>query len=467
MDENVKEQDVLLVKEKDNDKLQVLAGTDEKGKLKTVPPTQENEPDFLKIDKGGTVLENFLSNLTRQYKDPTHFQFFKVPVGSVGKTIVALQEMFKNPETNKEAIENSRFKTEDFGQKKAFQPIDESRIDWKQLERLGVTKEILEKTGSLDSMLKWQKSPILIPIVGRFDDITLKTDVRLSFKENSEGKITLGVHAWQNEPELRKPYFGVKFTDKDVASFRQTGNLGRIANAEYKPGELTPVYLSVDKLTNELVAARADRIKIPTEFLGVKLDDMQQKFLKEGKGVYLEGLTTTNGKTFNATLQADADRKGLGLRYTEAPNIQTGQSKQQEQSQSGQQGYFIPKKLGGVELSGEQHTNLKEGGTIYVNGMTDKKGELYNAYVKFDFEEGKPKFYQWNPDKVKEVTPDNAARTQVAVNSDGKTNEATRNVKEPLASGQTKPTEQQKAKEKENKEEKKEEPKKSKGHKIS
>lgn len=46
-------------------------------------------------------------------------------------------------------------------------------------------------------------------------------------------------------------------------------------------------------------------------------------------------------------------------------------------------------------------------------------------------------FLKWNPDKsqAKEVTPDNASRTQVAVNSEGKTNEATKHVKEPAQAG--------------------------------
>jgi hypothetical protein len=52
-------------------------------------------------------------------------------------------------------------------------------------------------------------------------------------------------------------------------------------------------------------------------------------------------------------------------------------------------------------------------------------------------------FYKWNHDKSKEISPDNASKTQVAVNSEGKTNEATKSVDEPLKKGQTQPTENQ------------------------
>ena len=68
------------------------------------------------------------------------------------------------------------------------------------------------------------------------------------------------------------------------------------------------------------------------------------------------------------------------------------------------------------------------------------------------------------------VVPDDRHKTQVAVNSEGKTNEATKNVKEPLTKGQTQPTEKQadKQEKKEAKGNKQEtdKPKKSKGRKI-
>ena len=60
--------------------------------------------------------------------------------------------------------------------------------------------------------------------------------------------------------------------------------------------------------------------------------------------------------------------------------------------------------------------------------------------MKFDF-------FKWNPDKAKkqgaEVKPAEESKTQVAVNNEGKANEATKNVKEPLKQGQQKPTENQ------------------------
>ncbi len=72
--------------------------------------------------------------------------------------------------------------------------------------------------------------------------------------------------------------------------------------------------------------------------------------------------------------------------------------------------------------------------------MKDKKGKEFNAYVKVNNEKTKLDFFKWNPDKSKEISPDNASKTQVAVNSEGKTNEATKSVNEPLKKEQIQPT---------------------------
>jgi len=80
------------------------------------------------------------------------------------------------------------------------------------------------------------------------------------------------------------------------------------------------------------------------------------------------------------------------------------------------------------------------------------KGEPFNAYVKVNKEKGKLDFFKWNPDRAKkqgaEVKPAEESKTQVAVNTHGKANEATKNVKEPLKQGQQKPTENQENKQK-------------------
>lgn len=440
MNENVNDQDVLLVADKKDNKLKVVEGMGEDGKLKTLSSNKKNEALFMKLDKQGNVLDNFFSNFHRQYKDPTHFQFFKVPANLVENLSAVLQEMLQHPYVpyNKETLDMHRVSSDEISTKQTYQPIDESRIDWNQLEKLGVTRETLEATGSLDAMLNWGKSPVLIPITPKFDDVTLRTDARLSFRE-IEGKLTVAIHAVRKSPDLDRPFFGIHFTDDEKKSLLKSGNAGSVLNVEYSGQKPIAAYISIDKLTNELVAVRADKIHIPNEIKGVSLNDKQMQDLKEGKAIYLEDMLSKSGKLFNATLQINADKKGLEFSFDNDHK----QTQQQSNSE-----FAIPTKLGGIELSEADQTQLKAGETIYIYGMKDREGQEYNAYVKVNPEENKLNFYRWNPDKSKtnEVTPDNVSKTQVAVNSDGKTNEATKKIEAPLKKGQSAPTEVQEKK---------------------
>ena len=54
--------DILLVFDKEKKTINAVKGVDENGELQTVPPKQEHNNDFLKVDKQGNALENFLKN---------------------------------------------------------------------------------------------------------------------------------------------------------------------------------------------------------------------------------------------------------------------------------------------------------------------------------------------------------------------------------------------------------------------
>jgi hypothetical protein len=457
MDKNVKEQDVLLVKEKNSNELKVVSGMDKDGKLKTVKPTAENEPDFLKIDKHGNILENFYENFMRQAKDPTHFHFFKVPADKVNEIVPKLQDALKNPEKseNKEFIDMHRVDPESLLKKQEqtqrqpqeqTQPslsnnaIDERRVDWSQFERLGITRETLEKTGNLNKLLNWQKTDLL-PISLKFDDVSLRTDARLGLRETPDGKLSVAVHAIRKEPELDKYYFGVKFTDEDKQNLLKTGNLGRVAEVEYRQGEKIPIFISIDKQTNELVAVRTDKIKIPEMVKGVQLNEVQKKNLAEGKAVWLENMTSKKNTPFSAYLQFNADKKGFEFLFDNERQAQNQTQKQGNEQKD------VPKTFRKQELNEDQRSSLREGKTVYINGLHDKQGKQYSGYITLDKENGKldfmfPKAYK-EAVAAGKVVPDDRHKTQVAVNSEGKTNEATKNVQEPLNKGQSQPTEKQ------------------------
>ena len=432
--------------EKEAGKLSVVSGIDDKGKLQTTEAKNVHQAAFFKFNNKDGLLKNFMTNFLKQFNEPSRFGLYKVVANNVEQGVASLHTMLQNREKpeNKQQLADSQVRFDDFLPKqKNATAIDESKIDWKQLDNLGLTRERLEQSGELDKMLNWQKSD-LVTIAIPMGDTTIYTDARLAFRTDGEGNIGLAVHPLRKEPQLDFPYMGHKFSPEEKEQLLATGNLGKTIEITPKNGEPFAAYISIDPQTNELIALRADRVNIPKEIKGVTLSDAQYKDLVEGKAVKVEGMTAKSGKSFNATLQVNAEKKGIEFIF------ENKQGLKERQQHSQQQG--APHKLCGLELSDKQREALDSGRTLYLKNMVDKEGQPFNAYVKMDKEQNRPRFYKWNPDKKQETGKEKVVavaeehKTQIAVNNQGKTNEATKNVNEPLKSGQTQPTAVQKQK---------------------
>ena len=437
--------------EKETGKLSVVSGIDDKGKLQTTEAKDVHQAAFLEFNNKDGLLKNFMTNFLKQFNEPSRFGLYKVVANNVEQGVASLHTMLQNREKpeNKQQLADSQVRFDDFLPKqKNATAIDESKIDWKQLDDLGLTRERLEQSGELAKMLNWQKSN-LITITVPIGDTTIYTDARLAFRTDGEGNIGLAIHPLRKEPQLDFPYLGHKFSSEEKEQLLATGNLGKTIEITPKNGEPFAAYVSIDPQTNELIALRADRVAIPKEIKGVTLSDAQYKDLVEGKAVKVEGMTAKSGKSFDAILQVNAEKKGIEFIF------ENKQGLKERQQHSQQQG--APRKLCGLELSDKQCEALDSGRTLYLKNMVDKEGQPFNAYVKMDKEQNRPRFYKWNPDKKQEtgkgkvVAVAEEHKTQVAVNNQGKTNEATKNVNEPLKSGQTQPTAAQKQKQDEKK----------------
>lgn len=440
--------------EKEMGKLSVVSGIDDKGNLQTTEATAANQAAFLKFNSKDGLLKNFMNNFLKQFNDPTRFGLYKVLSNNVEQGVDNLRTLLQSREKpeSKQQLTEVGVPFEDYlPRQKNTTIIDAEKVDWKQLDNLGLSREQLEQSGELDKMLNWQKSD-LITIAIPMGDTTIYTDARLAFRTDGEGNIGLAIHPLRKEPQLDCPYMGYKFSPEEKEQLLTTGNLGKTIEVTPKNGESFSAYVSIDPQTNELIALRADRVNIPKKIKGVTLSDAQYKDLVEGKAVKVEDMTAKSGKTFNATLQVNAERKGIEFIF----DGNHGFKERQQQTQ--QQG--TPHKLCGLELSEKQREALNNGRTLYLKNMVDKEGNSFNAYVRMDKEQNRPRFYKWNPDKKQDAGKEKVVavaeehKTQVAVNNDGKTNEATKHVNEPLKTGQTQPTAAQKQKQDENKQKK-------------
>ena len=459
----VQEDRTEVKNEKEVGKLSVISSIDDKGNLKTTEAVAANQAAFLKFNNKDGLLKNFMTNFLKQFNNPTHFGLYKVLADNVELGVDNLRTMLQSREKpeSKQQLAEIGVSFEDYlPQKKNATAIDPEKVDWKMLDNLGLSREQLEQSGDLDKMLNWQKTN-LVTIAVPIGDTTIYTEARLAFRTDDSGNIGLVAHPIRKEPQLDYPYMGYKFSADEKEQLISTGNLGKTIEVTPKNGDPFSAYVSIDPQTNEIIALRTDRVNIPKEIKGVTLSDAQYKDLVEGKAVKVEGMTAKSGKTFNATLQVNAERKGIEFIFDNSKNLKEQQELRQGQSQQG-----APHKLCGLELSDKQREVLDSGRTLYLKNMVDKQGQSFNAYVRMDKEQNRPRFYKWNPDKKQETGKEKVVavaeehKTQVAVNNHGKTNEATKNVKEPLKTGQTQPTDGQKQKLDENKQ------KKYRGHKM-
>lgn len=409
--ENPQISDIVLVLDKMELLIQAVSEINKNGKYSTVPADKEHQNSFLKIDRYATFFENFLKNFWSQLKDPTHFglftmkeeEFDKPEVKQAiedlaeGKKTKAVEEFLKKyeitPKNQTEQSINNQNSEEMAKKNQTQQPVveandqqqnnqyryNESMINWDQLKNFGLSREYLQERGLLDSMLKGYKTNQLVPINLNFGSAVLRTDARLSLQQSNTGEVVLAIHGIRKQPELERPYFGHIFSEEDKKNLLETGNMGRVVELKGRNGEYIPSFISLDKMTNEVVAMRAETVYIPNEIKGVQLTDQEKNDLREGKKVYIEGMTAKSGNEFNAHIQVSAERRGIDFIF-ENDRI------------------FNRTALGGVELTKQQIEDLNAGKAIFVEDMQRKDGELFSSYVKLDEATGRPNYTRYNPD---------------------------------------------------------------------
>ena len=409
--ENPQMSDIVLVLDKMELLIQAVSDINKNGKYSTVPADKEHQNSFLKIDRYATFFENFLKNFWSQLKDPTHFglftmkeeEFDKPEVKQAiedlaeGKKTKAVEEFLKKyeitPKNQTEQSINNQNSEAMAKKNQTRQPVveandqqqnnqyryNESMINWDQLKNFGLSREYLQERGLLDSMLKGYKTNQLVPINLNFGSAVLRTDARLSLQQSNTGEVVLAIHGIRKQPELERPYFGHIFSEEDKKNLLETGNMGRVVELKGRNGEYIPSFISLDKMTNEVVAMRAENVYIPNEIKGVQLTDQEKNDLREGKKVYIEGMTAKSGNEFNAHIQVSAERRGIDFIF-ENDRI------------------FNRTALGGVELTKQQIEDLNAGKAIFVEDMQRKDGELFSSYVKLDEATGRPNYTRYNPD---------------------------------------------------------------------
>ena len=428
------EKDVLLVLDKQQGKVSAVKGFDDEGNLQTVEPTQARSGEFMQVDKNSDVFSNFISNFFRRYQDTEGLALFRSKATEAEQNAKAIEDNHRNPTPEGDRrVEMLRVPKPDSNGSRQDYRFDPAKINWEDLKKVGITADTLKNTKDFDRVMRGYKSRNTYTVSGSIGGFYLKpTDVKLSFYQAKDGTVVPKLHGVQmDEKLLQRPYNGHEFSKQEQTTLQSTGNLGNIAQIkDPKSGEQIPVFISRDRYTHELEYMRADKWKCPDAVCGVKVSPEQKAAFEAGKAVKMENLQFKDGTKRSAYLQVSAVERGLE---------------------------FLPRSAVQALQQGQQPTQRQ------VAGVKDEKGVEFNGHVQ-------PGAQGKSPDKVqaKDVTPAAESRTQVAVNTEGKTNEATKQTKEPLKQGQDKPTAKQREKQEKTQDKalKADKPKKSKGMKM-
>lgn len=527
------EQDVLVVRDEKTGEISVVAGLSRDGTPKRAPAKAENTPDFLRFDRNSDLMDSFFRNFFRQCKEPSRFGFYRIAADQVENLLGVMKELLKDPEANKEILSAHKVDTSNYekeakqseGQAKETASSDDASKTQANTEKENVSSEQtnekendmeqkpeqtatgqksqtasdakqnlisgndvnLQELGAkygidfnsmnekdMKALLNYGKTGLVI-VKPTFGGEQIEIQARLSFRKDDNDQLQLVPHFVRNEPKLDVAYKGYTFTPEDKKNLLQNGNLGKIVDFPDKnTGELRPHFISIDRLTNEIVDIPTNKVRIPDTIGKTPITKDDKRVLYSGIPLRKE-IELANGRKFTPLLQVNVEQRGVefvpGSTRQAQGQKQNGDKKQtadkQEQKAEGDAGgqkkqqdpnhwlnedgtirrlntYF--KK----ELTEQQKDDYVAGKTIEIKEVPNKNGSgTYTAYVKFDFDKMQPRSYRNNPDikQAKEQIPTNENKVQVAVNEQGKTHEATKHTKEPLSPGQSAPKNEKQQKE--------------------
>ena len=527
------EQDVLVVRDEKTGEISVVAGLSRDGTPKRAPAKAENTPDFLRFDRNSDLMDSFFRNFFRQCKEPSRFGFYRIAADQVENLLGVMKELLKDPEANKEILSAHKVDTSNYekeakqseGQAKETASSDDASKTQANTEKENVSSEQtnekendmeqkpeqtateqqaqtapgvkqnlisgndvnLQELGAkygidfnsmnekdMKALLNYGKTGLVI-VKPTFGGEQIEIQARLSFRKDDNDQLQLVPHFVRNEPKLDVAYKGYTFTPEDKKNLLQNGNLGKVVNFPDKnTGELRPHFISIDRLTNEIVDIPTNKVRIPDTIGKTPITKDDKRVLYSGIPLRKE-IELANGRKFTPLLQVNVEQRGVefvpGSTRQAQGQKQNGDKKQtadkQEQKAEGDAGgqkkqqdpnhwlnedgtirrlntYF--KK----ELTEQQKDDYVAGKTIEIKEVPNKNGSgTYTAYVKFDFDKMQPRSYRNNPDlkQAKEQIPTNENKVQVAVNEQGKTHEATKHTKDPLSPGQSAPKNEKQQKE--------------------
>ncbi|MCK8495538.1 DUF3945 domain-containing protein [Spirosoma sp. RP8] len=181
-----------------------------------------------------------------------------------------------------------------------------------QFEKVGVTRQDLEKAGHLDDLLNGRKTGLMKLTQADEEGKPFQISGKLYIVNTPDNGPIVGIQPERKQLLLPKEFLGYELTARDKQNLEKNGEMGkRVDLTDKMTGKPFVGYIGVDKDTKSLTVLRAERLHIPQTIKGITLTKPQQKNLEQGRAIKLEGMTSNNDQTFNAYVQVSAAKRSL------------------------------------------------------------------------------------------------------------------------------------------------------------
>lgn len=454
-DQTPDKEQVLIARNNETGETGAVTGLNDDGTpaLKDVHKTPLS--DLVKFNSHQNPIEAFLSNFIRQCKNPSAFGFFRVDSDTYDTVGHVMADMLKNPDAHKDDLASVKVNPpEQVHAKKESvnKAIDPEKVNWEEFSnRWGIDRKTLEESGNLKEMLYNRKSALL-PLTPTLFGEKYTIAARLSFRVDADGGVKVIPHFIRNKPRLEEGFHGVVFTDEDKSNLKNTGNLGRVAEVtDPQSGEKVPSYISIDRYTNEIISVPVNDVRVRDTIGQTKLSDDEMEQLKSGKALPPKVIMSKDGKEYTVTLQISADTRDVEF----VPKSSRRQSISQTDDATKEKVNTWLTKDGKIKhlsqwdkipLTEQQQKDYESGGVAVLTNRVDKQGNPCTLYLWYNPEQGRPSATHHDPREAQTVAPSNESLVQLAVNNDGKTNEATKGLAASLEKGQTAPKDEEQVK---------------------
>lgn len=351
--------ELMLVHNKSDPKagVQAVSEIDKDGKVKMVPANEQNENSFLKFDKNSSILENFIRNFWSQLKDPTHFRLIRMTVHDYRMNRQAIKDLAEGKQTDA---------VKEFLKRYEIRPRENK-------------KEQSVNSEETRTMAKKQQQQPQEPMQ------------QSEVQQAAQGREEQQTPQAGQEPQAPRYRYNENMIDWNAlekigvskASLEQQGLLDSMLKG-YKTNKLVPLTLTLDAATVRM-DARLSLIPMQDGQIGLGIHGIRKEPQLERP--YFGHIFTEEDKK-NLRESGNMGRVAeLNLRGGVAePCLVSIDKSTNELVAVRQEHIYVPDEVRGIKLSPDEIQTLKNGGQVFVDGMTSNKGTEFSATLQYSAE---------------------------------------------------------------------------------